>query len=249
MDDFMRANVDGTRNVLDAADAHGAERVVHVSSVAAFGWEVDEEIAEDAEPRTGTGNPYFETKALSERVARERGATVVRPGDVYGPGSQQWSVRPLRLLRARMLALPARGRGLVTPVYIDDLVDCLVRALLHPEAAGRAFTAWEGRPVASRDFFGHYARMLGRGRVPVAPLPALIAYARLAEATARLTGRPPGVTRAALRYLCRRAAYSTTQARGVLGWEPRVDLDEGMRRTEAWFRDIGLLGERGTRLV
>jgi len=186
-----------------------------------------------------TGNPYFETKAWSEQLARERGATIVRPGDIYGPGSEQWSLRPLRLLQGRRLVLPARGRGLVTPVYLDDLVDCLVRALLHPQAAGHAFTAWSGRTVRSRDFFGHYARMLGRERVPVAPTRLLLAYAGLAELGARARGSSPAVTRAALRYLCRRAAYSTAQARSVLGWEPRVDLDEGMLRTEAWLRTGG----------
>jgi nucleoside-diphosphate-sugar epimerase len=49
------------------------------------------------------------------------------------------------------------------------------------------------------------------------------------------------VTAAAVRYLNREHAYTVSRAREVLGWEPQVDLDEGMRRTEAWFREEGLL--------
>ena len=58
---------------------------------------------------------------------------------------------------------------------------------------------------------------------------------------ARVARRPPTVTADAVHYLTRNHAYSVGRAREVLGWEPQVDLDEGMRRTEAWFREEGYL--------
>jgi nucleoside-diphosphate-sugar epimerase len=95
--------------------------------------------------------------------------------------------------------------------------------------------------VSARDFFGRYARMLGREDVPTAPEPLLRAGALLMEIGGRLTGTEPLVTREALRYVSRRAVYPNDLAREVLGWEPRVDLDEGMRRTERWLREEGLI--------
>lgn len=238
MADHVRVNVRGTRNVLAAAA--GEARVVHLSSVASWGYEFPDDLAEDAEPRA-CGVPYVDTKAASDLLARRAGAAVVRPGDVYGPGSIPWSVRPLETLRAGVFVLPGRGEGLMTPVYIDDLVDCVVRALDHPQAGGQAFTAWDGHPVTAADFIGHYARMLGRDRVPTAPR-ALVSLGALAlELGARVTGRPPAVSRTAITFIDRRATYPNTRAREVLGWEPAVDLEEGMRRTEAWFRETGLL--------
>jgi nucleoside-diphosphate-sugar epimerase len=144
----------------------------------------------------------------------------------------------LRLLRARMLVVPG-GRGLVTPVYVDDLGDCLVRTLVELAAPGRAFTAWDGDRVSARDFFGYYARMLGRRRVPSTPLPLLEAYAALAELTARVRGRPPAVTRAALRYLAHQLLHGAGPVGAPLGaaCRPRG----GMRRTEAWLRTSGLV--------
>jgi nucleoside-diphosphate-sugar epimerase len=240
MAEFVRVNVGGTRNVMDAAEAAGANRVVHLSSVGAFGFDLQHDAGEDAWPRV-SGSPYFDTKATSERLARRRGATVVRPGDVYGPGSGQWSIRPLAALRSRRLFLPRGHRGLITPVYVDDLVDCLIRALTTPGVDGRAYTAWDGRAVTAREFMGHYARMLGRDGVPSLPAPALWLAAIAGEGAAHATGRPPQVTRAALRWISRRAAYSNARAREDLGWEPRITLEEGMRRTHAWFREAGML--------
>jgi nucleoside-diphosphate-sugar epimerase len=237
MDDYVRVNVGGTRNVLDGA--RHAERVLHLSSVAIWGYEFRRDVHEDHPPRP-TGIPYIDSKAASDVLALRRGATVVRPGDVWGPRSVPWTRRPLQAIRARLFALPPGA--ILTPVYVDDLVDCIVRALVHPDAAGRAFVAWEGPPLAAKELFDRYARMLGRDSVPVLPRPLLTAFAAADEMRARLTGGSPTATRWAIGYLARKAAYSASRAQEVLGWHPRVSLDEGMRRTEEWARGEGLLG-------
>jgi 2-alkyl-3-oxoalkanoate reductase len=126
-------------------------------------------------------------------------------------------------------------------VYIDDLVESIVLALTVPGATGRGYTVWDGRPVSTGDFFGHYARMLGRKSIPSLPRPLATVGAAAQEMAARVTGRPPVVSRNAITFVSRRAAYSNRRARELLGWEPRVTLEEGMRRTEQWFRQEGLL--------
>jgi nucleoside-diphosphate-sugar epimerase len=238
MPHFVELNVRGTRNVLDAAGRHDAERVVHLSSVAIWGWEFGSDVHEDHPPRA-TGVPYIDTKAASDHLARQRGATVVRPGDVYGPRSVPWALRPLQALRSGRFAIPPEG--LITPVYVDDLVDCIVRAATVPEAAGRSFVAWEGPPVPTREYFDRLARMVGRERAPVAPRPLLTALAGAEEMVGRLTGRPPTAARWVPGYLARRAAYDCPRAAEVLGWHAQVSLDEGMARTETWAREEGLL--------
>jgi nucleoside-diphosphate-sugar epimerase len=241
MQDFVRVNVGGTRTVLDAARDAGVTRVVHLSSVATLGYEARGDLGEDAPTRT-CGAVYVDTKTASHELALSRGAAVVRPGDVYGPGSVPWTLRPVAMLRAGRFMLPGKGDGVLTPVYVDDLVDCIVRALMHPDAAGQAFIAHDGRPVSAADFFGHYTRMLGRGPVRTLPGPVLGAVAALEELRARLTGSTPTFSRASMIYVTRGGAFPNDRARAILGWEPQVDLDEGMRRTGAWLRDQGLLG-------
>jgi nucleoside-diphosphate-sugar epimerase len=239
MDDFVRVNVGGTRTVIDAAERAGAGRVLHLSSVAVWGYEFAHDLTEDAAPRP-CGDPYIDTKGASELLALRRGATVVRPGDVYGPRSEPWILRPLRALQAGAFALPGKGEGVMTPVYVDDLVDCCVRALTDPGAAGRTYTCWDGERVSARDFFAHHAGWAGRP-LRTLPRPLLAAGARLAARIDTARGRRSDVSAAALTFVSRRAAYPNARAREELGWEPRVPLAEGMRRSEEWLRAEGLV--------
>jgi nucleoside-diphosphate-sugar epimerase len=231
MADYVRINVGGTENVCTAARDAGVERVVHLSSVAAWGYDFETDIGEDQPPVSHSSNPYIATKAASELVARKHGATVVKPGDVYGPESLPWAVRPFEMIRSGRAALPMRGRGILTLVYVDDLVDCIYRALTMPEGERQVFTAWDGQPVTTAEFFAHYTRMLGRRPVRTAP-------AALLRPLMRLT---PSVHPDGLIFMQRRAVYPNERARRLLGWRPRVDLAEGMRRTEAWLRETGRL--------
>jgi nucleoside-diphosphate-sugar epimerase len=245
MEDFVRVNVGGTKNLLDAAREAGCAQVVHVSSVASFGYEHRSDLDEDAAPRP-CGIPYIDTKGASDALARARGAAgepvvVLRPGDVYGPGSTPWAVRPLEGIRSRQFMLVGKGEGIMTPVYIDDLVDAIVLALTKPEARGQAFTIWDGRAVTCAEFFGYYARMLGRDGLPRLPRPLAMLAGAAQELAARFTGNPPTFTRNAITFVSRRAAYSNRRAKELLGWAPTVFLEEGMRRTETWFRAEGLL--------
>ena len=208
MAEFVRVNVGGTRNVLAAAA--DAERVVHVSSVVVYGYDDAREQDETA-PRRAYGIPYIDTKSASDRLACEREAVVVRPGDVYGPRGSQWVVRPLEVARAGRLALPAGTAGVMLPVYVDDLVEALLLALEHG-APGRAYTAWSGNPVGFAEYFERLAA-IGGGTVRYLPRPLLEATAGLAEAWGALRGRPPAFSRRALTFVERRGTVSTERIR------------------------------------
>jgi nucleoside-diphosphate-sugar epimerase len=239
MDDFVRVNVGGTVAVLDAAGAAGADRVVHISSVVVYGYHHPGELDEDAFHRT-YGIPYIDTKSASDAVALRRGAVVIRPGDVYGPGSVPWTLRPFELARGGQLAVPGDGDGQMLPVYIDDLVEAILLGLLEGEP-GRAYTAWDGEPVTFGEYFDRFAELAGSRPARRVPRPVLTALAKSMELVAAARGRPPRFSTRAMTFVDRRGTASNRRAREELGWEPRVGLDEGMRRTEAWLRAEGLL--------
>ena len=83
--------------------------------------------------------------------------------------------------------------------------------------------------------------MLGIELPRSAPAGVVRAAAALIDRVERLRGRRNEVTPAAIDYFMRRGTYSIARAREVLGYEPSVSLDEGMRRTEAWLRAEGLV--------
>jgi nucleoside-diphosphate-sugar epimerase len=238
MEEFVRVNVGGTANLLDAARDAGADRVVHLSSVVVYGYD-DEEEQDESAHRRNVGIPYIDTKSASDRLAIRRGAIVVRPGDVYGPGSVPWTLRPAQLLGARQLALPGRGDGTMLPAYIDDLVESIVLALQQGKP-GEAYTAWDGNPVSFRDYFERLAKAIGAKPPRRLPRPLLHAIAGATEAIAKARGEPPTFGRHGITLVDRRGTASNRSAREGLGWEPKVDLDEGLRRSAAWLREEGL---------
>jgi nucleoside-diphosphate-sugar epimerase len=243
---YWETNVAAARHVLDAAIAGGAKRFVHLSSIVVFGFDFEGEVSERT-PVRPNGIHYVDTKIASEQVVLEAHAegeipcTIVRPGDVYGPGSRPWTTEPIRLLKSKQLILPDGGRGLHSPVYVDDLVDGVVRAATTPEAAGRVFILTGAEKPAIGDFFARYSRMLGIDPPRTAPTRLVREVARAMDLAAKARGRRSEATPAAIDYFARRGSYSIERAREVLGYEPAHDLDAGMRKTEEWLRAEGLI--------
>jgi nucleoside-diphosphate-sugar epimerase len=242
--DYWETNVLATRLAIDAALAGGAKRFVHLSSIVVFGFDFEGEVDERT-PVRPNGVHYVDTKIASEQVvlaahaADELPCTIIRPGDVYGPGSRPWTLEPVRLLKAGRLGLPAGGHGLHSPVYIDDLVEGVALAAAEPDAAGRIFIVTGPEHVAIGDFVGHYCRMLGIDRPRSVPTPIARHSARLLDAVSRLRGQRSELTPAAVDYFTRRGTYSNRRAREVLGYTPAHDLSSGMRLTEEWLRSRG----------
>jgi nucleoside-diphosphate-sugar epimerase len=202
---------------------------------------------DERSPVRSTGAPYTDAKVAAEQVvlqaqaAGEVPCTIVRPGDVYGPGSRPWVVLPLEAIRRRQMLLPARGQGLVSPVYVDDLVDGYVRAGREPAAVGQVLTLTGPESVTTRDFFQHHCDWLGM-RSPIGvPTPVALGLAAAAGAAFRLRGAPNEATPHAIRYLTRRGRISIERARSVIGYEPATALADGMAASRAWAQAEGLL--------
>ncbi|MGI8461809.1 MAG: NAD-dependent epimerase/dehydratase family protein [Solirubrobacterales bacterium] len=242
-----RMNVLGTRHALDAAVAAGAKRFVHFSSVRAFS-DVDfPDGVDERHPVRPDGSTYVDTKVASEQVvlqahaAGEIECTVIRPGDVYGPGSRPWTILPVDAIKSNRFVLPAMGKGVFSPVYVDNLLDGVLLAASRDDAAGEVFTISDGVGVSCREFFGHYCRMLGKPPPRGLPTVAALGLVSIPETIAWISGEDTEIRRESMRYLAREGTYSIEKARRVLGYEPAIGLDEGMRLTEAWLREQGLL--------
>ncbi len=242
-----RTNVLGTRNAIDAAIAAGASRFVHLSTARVYG-DLDETAElEETRPVRPSGDPFADSKIAAEQVvlqaqaAGEIGCVILRPGDVYGPGARQWTVLPVEAIRSNRFVLPAKGKGVFSPLYVDNLLDAIELACSAPEAPGSVLNVSDGVAVSCAEFFGHYARMLGKRSVPSVPTLAAMSLAAVPEAAARIGGVNPEASRASMRELARPCTYSIAAARSVLGYEPTVDLERGMAATESWLREHGLL--------
>jgi nucleoside-diphosphate-sugar epimerase len=245
-DSYYRAvNVGGTRELLEAAARCGVRRFVHTSTVGVHG-DVKSPPADENAP-IAPGDIYQRTKAEAEALAldyhRHRGVpvTVVRPGAIYGPGER----RLLKLFRAiarGRYAIVGSGRSFYHPVYIDDLVRGFLLALEQERAVGEAFLICGPSYVSQSELAALIARHTG-GRVlpfhvPAAPIQWL---GDVVEAVCVPLGIEPPLHRRRVDFWTKSRAFSIDKARRLLGYEPRVDLDEGIARTVAAYRQAGWL--------
>jgi nucleoside-diphosphate-sugar epimerase len=246
LDPVWRVNVLGARRVIDAAARGGADRFVQFSSVTTFGFDYPDGVDESYPVRL-TGNPYPDSKIASEQVtlqahlAGDVQATIVRPGDVYGPRSRGWTLLPAKMIKSGQMVLPDGGRGQIGPVYVDNLVDGVTLAAASRDAVGEIFTIADGFAVDIGEFFGHYARMLGKPNLRSLPTPIARTIAATGGRLEKALGRDTEMSSASIDYLAKRGGYSIEKARRVLGYEPKVGLEEGMRRCEEWLRAEGIV--------
>ncbi len=242
---YRHVNVEGTRWVAQTARDQAVKRLVHLSSVMVYGFHYPRLVSEEG-PMRGEGNPYCQTKIESDELAlglHEPGrfeVTVIRPGDVYGPGCISWVVRPVQLMRRGLFALADAGSGIMNHVHVDNLIDAVFLAI-ERDATGRAFNVTDGQETSFAEFFGHFARMLGKPKLPSFPSKLLLPAFSLLHAGFTGLGLKAPLSPAAVRFVRRKEPYSIDRARRELGYQPRVSLEQGMRELEGWLREQALV--------
>ncbi|MFC7405933.1 NAD-dependent epimerase/dehydratase family protein [Georgenia alba] len=248
--DFEAVNVRGTRRLLDAARAAGVSRFVHVSSpsVAHTGTSIVGEGAGPADPSRARGS-YARTKAAAELEALGAHAAgfavvAVRPHLVWGPGDTQLVQRVVERAAAGRLPVVGTGAPLVDTCYVDNAVDALLAALDRAEqAGGEAFVVTDGAPRAIADVMGGWCRAAGVA-APSWHVPAGLARTAGSVVEAlwgllpeRVVGDDvPPMTRFLAEQLSTAHWFDLRRTREVLGWEPRVSVEEGLERLTRAFR-------------
>jgi nucleoside-diphosphate-sugar epimerase len=244
--EFFRTNVKGTENILKVSSDMGIKKFIHFSSVAVYGMNPPDR-ADETTPCQPCGNLYCDTKIDAEKAVwaahqgRRLPVVVIRPANVYGPHSNPWTVRPIRLINSGQMMLIDGGTGFCNYVYIDNLLDATLAATKRDPSVGQVYLISDGIGVMWKEFFGYYAQMAGKPNIRSVPkwLGKTIALAM--ELTSKLTGKPPKITREAVGFLTRQACFSIEKARHELGYQPRFSLEEGMKLTEHWLRESGYL--------
>ncbi len=233
---FDAANVQGTRHLVEACRraAPDLARFVLVSSIAAGGPGGPERAVDEAdEPRPVSA--YGRSKLAAERVLIEAAgrppATIVRPPNVIGPGSKELE-RVLGLVRRGLLPSIGDDRPRTSLVDVDDLVEALLLAATESRAVGRTYYVTDGGAYAWPELVAAAAAELGLGRfrLPV-PYRVQLAAAALSESAARLTGRPPALTREIVRSGRNDFwIYDGSRIVRELGFKPRFAMRDSVRR-------------------
>ncbi|WP_161990348.1 type I polyketide synthase [Streptomyces alboflavus] len=241
--DFQRVNVDGSRNLVEAAGHAGTvARFLHVSTTDVYGYPV-RPCAEDTPPRD-IGLPYNRSKLLGEQAVRESAAraglplTVVRPVSVYGPRSKDFVIEIATLLLSRQMVYIRGGDVPAGLLYVTNAADAMIAACASEAAAGRTYNLRDPDRTTWRTYVEALARGLGV-KPPSLSLPAPLArgVATVSEGlygALRIRSRPV-LTRHAVHLFDRDQSYAVDRARDELGFKGDVDFEEGVRLTLAWL--------------
>lgn len=251
--DVWSVNLGGTQSVLAACRGAGVPRLIYVSSASAVYQGKDIENGDESLPySTMSQAPYADSKIAAEKtVLAANSATLktcaIRPHVVFGPGDTRFL--PAILARARTGRLKygvGRGDKLSDFTYVSNLIDALLfaddRLGANAPAAGQAYFITNGEPMP---FFAFVAKVLEALQLPPlrGSIPFALAYpvAAIAETWDTLKGgalnAENGLTRFAVRYMCTHHYFSIAKAARELGYRPRVNLAEGIRRTAESIKD------------
>ncbi len=248
---YRAVTVEGSRHVFDQALQTGA-RVVLVSSIVVYGDKLRrQQCFEDAGYGKSFG-PYSRTKQAQEKMAWEyhqRGMrlAVVRPANVYGPGSGPWLRDVVAVLKSGSPGLVAGGEMNAGLAYVDNVADLILLAASREAALGRAYNAGDGLPVTWKAYFEEIAALIGAK--PPRSIPRFVAATAAAACETlwklfHIQKRPP-ITREALNLVGSDNRIPIERAQRELGYEPRVSYAEGLRQIKAAIARGGSDGAPG----
>ena len=239
---YHRINVEGTRNVLDAVERDAVGRVVHCSTVGVHG-DV-QQVPGDEDSPFAPGDVYQSTKLEAEMLVRRRidaglRGAIFRPQGIYGPGDRRF-LKLFKTVYNGTFRMIGSGDVLYHMTYVADLVDGIILCGEHPNALGQTYVFGGPRYTTLRELVEAVARVEGktvrRGHIPVAPV---MAAAVVCEWLCKPFGVEPPLYPRRLDFFVKDRAFSIAKAQRELGYQPKVDLEDGLRRTFEWYRQAG----------
>lgn len=239
--EFLRANRDGTANLVGAVEAVApGARFVLVSSLAAVG------PSERGRPRAAGAPPapvtmYGRSKLAAEAVVRASRLpwVIARPPAVYGPRDRDNFLALFRLARYRLCPIFGDGTQELSLVYVTDLAAGLRHLALSPAAVGQAYFLNHPEVVTSGDLLREIGRIRG-ARVRLVPLPRPIAVAALgiAGGVAGLLDRKTILHPDKAHEFYQPAWCGDPQPLiQATGWTPQFDMASGLRAVHHWYRE------------
>ncbi|PQO46672.1 NAD-dependent epimerase/dehydratase family protein [Blastopirellula marina] len=244
-EDYYQANVVGTENIVAACRQHGVGRLVHTSSPSVTFDGADQNGVDESVPYpTKWLAHYPRSKAIAEQhvlTANEPGKLLtcaLRPHLIWGPRDQHLIPRLIERAKSGKLRIVGNGNNLVDMIYVENA------AVAHLQAAdaltagaticGRAYFLSQGEPVVCWDWINDLLKL-----AEIPPLRRKISYRAayaiggLMEAAYRIAGKydsEPRMTRFLAAQLATNHYFDLSAARRDFGYQPKINMAEGMRR-------------------
>ena len=168
-------------------------------------------------------------------------SNVVRPVGIYGPGDTRF-LKLFRPIRKGRFVMIGKGDVLYHMTYIDDLIDGFLLAGEKDSALGEVFTIAGPRYTTLKELVDTIADVLDRPRPKLrVPFKPVYLASVVCDAVCRAINVNPPLYPRRVEFFELDRAFSTAKAERLLGYRPRVDLEDGLRRTAQWYKEQGLI--------
>ena len=246
-DEYIQANVDNLRVLLDACKGTSLSRFIHISSLGVYAAGHHHGTDETTPPAASHRDGYSRSKALSERLAlsyeRDFGVPVVvlRPGFIYGPGDRTVMPRIIENLRQGAVRYPgAKGQRALNTIFVGNLIDAIFLAIGNERAVGQVYNLTDGEFVSKRRFIEKVADAMGLPHPHLTPplwLAKIVTW--FAETAAKFRGakEAPAFNFTRLKFMAYNLDFSIEKAKRELGYPPRRTFDDAMAETMAWYKN------------
>ncbi len=241
---FRKINLEGTRNIAEAALKNGVNRIVYMSSTAIHGFDHKSPQSEHhmKNPVFNYGISKLEAENWILNFGEEHNIEVasIRPGNVFGPGDHTFMEKYIEAMISGKIAYISKGRSLTCPTYVENLVHGVYLASIHENAPGQAFIITDGLHITWKQFTEAIAEEMHIPHPKISvPLGLSLFLASISEGIYKLAGssHAPLLTRYRMYNAGTDYSFSIDKARDLLGFEPVVNLKEAIRKTVLWFHE------------
>ncbi len=242
---YWDVNVQGTRNVLEAARREKVRKFVYCSTCGVHG-NVDHPPGNEDSP-INAADYYQQTKYEAEPIVLEyqqKGleTTILRPAAIYGPGDPERFFMIFKRVNKGTFPMFGNGKTLYHPLYIDHLVDAHVLAQEPGKGLGQAYLIADEEYIEIETLVQKTAAALGvEVKIPHFPVLPVIVIGHICEKVCKPFKITPPIFPRRVDWYRQNRAFSIDKAKRDLGYAPQISIDEGLRRTADWYRQEGYL--------
>ncbi len=242
---YDEVNVGGTKNVLESAYKHKVKKFIYCSTCGVHGNIDNPPGGEDAPIQPA--DYYQRTKYEAEPIVNEyfkKGmkTVILRPAAIYGPGDPERFYMIFKKVAKGYFPMIGTGKTYYHPLYIDNLVDAFMLAMQGDKGVGEAYLIADEEYLEIKDIVSKVAKVLKvELKIKHYPMIPVIILGHIVEKICKPFGITPPIFPRRVDWYRQNRAFKIDKAKRDLGYNPKIGIDEGLKRTAEWYKKEGLL--------
>jgi len=238
-------NVGGTKKILEAALKHNVKKFIYCSTCGVHG-NIDNPPADEYSP-IQPADYYQKTKYEAEPIVDEYykkglNTVIIRPTAIYGPGDPERFFMIFKNVNKGHFPMFGNGKTLYHPVYIDNLIDGFILAMEKESAIGKTYLIADENYVEIEELVREVGKALKVDvKIDHYPIGPLIAAGHIFETLYKPFHKIPPIFPRRVDWFRQNRAFNIERAINDLGYQPKIDLREGLIRTANWYKQEGYI--------